>query len=463
VAASLLAHTFLTPGPALLGLIAMLPALELSSEAKTIEVELISIPIAPVGDEPGKEVEKENLDSRSDESKEPPAKEEIHPSPLVPPETLKKKAAPVAPLPEEKKEAPVSPSKSFGDPVALAGSAGQIADSNANVRLFIYTDVARSHPLGKKVGELLRRTPQWRDFFGPSNIDPVADIDRVMIAGPQFRNSSQIVAVVQHHLSRARIRGALTQLVERKGEWIDEEGLIARADADRATRIFAAPNKRIVIVTPPQLEKQVRALGSAMHFPESTGDVVVTAYFVTPWRATRNIGLNIPKTIEWARFDLRPTPEGGAILKVLAQDENVASAKKHAQVFGVLIEQLTSLDLGMLGLMMGTAKKSYIKSVVFKNKGKQIVGTVEVTKEQLLLGADLLSAFLPPVRKIKAQDKAAESAKTIRSTDRKTLNLNPLAGPLGNSAQSQKTRPIEIPPGRGSGGSPPAGVVEPER
>jgi len=123
------------------------------------------------------------------------------------------------------------PTKEFGDPIALAGTAGEIADSNANVRLFLYTEVVRKHHLGERISGLLKKTPQWKDFFGPSKIDPISDIDRVMIAGPQLRSSAQVVAIVQHRLSQTRIEQAFDALVQRDGAWIDRKPLIARGKA----------------------------------------------------------------------------------------------------------------------------------------------------------------------------------------------------------------------------------------
>lgn len=380
----------------------MLPAIELTSAEELIEVDLTAVPVGPVSPEPLVEkppvpepAEPESpvpseSDDKQEEAPEEPAQAE-DPKPPAP-------AAPSEPL----REAPEA-TEAFGDPVALAGKAGSIADSNANVKMFLFTEVVREHPLGTKIGELLRRTPQWRDFFGPSNIDPVTDIDRVMIAGPQLRNSSQVVAVVQHKMGRDRIEKAFDGLVARQGKWIDKSALVAKARADGADRVFAAPNAEVVLVAPLTLESQVRAMGAETRFPPSAKDVALTAYIVDPANAAKGTGIQLPKSIAWARLDLRPLQDGGAVLKVLAEDESEELAAENALFFENLIRALTTVDpkgFGLLGAglsKLGVKKKEYIKSVKFTHEGNKIHGTLEVTEKQMVVAVGFLEGYLPPL------------------------------------------------------------------
>jgi hypothetical protein len=52
LSASLLVHAFLTPGPALLGLISLLPALDLGPQEELVEVDLTALPMGAVAPEP---------------------------------------------------------------------------------------------------------------------------------------------------------------------------------------------------------------------------------------------------------------------------------------------------------------------------------------------------------------------------------------------------------------------------
>lgn len=461
---SVLIHFILTPFPALLGMVAMLPALELSSREELIEIDLNAIPLSAIAEVPEEPASPED-------SKEKAAEAEGSQAALPPDQEAEMEARPEKPTPPRKasdyrheQESPPpsktpGPTKEFGDPIALAGSAGEIADSNANVRLFLYTEVVRKHPLGERISGLLKRTPQWKDFFGPSKIDPISDIDRVMIAGPQLRSSAQVVAIVQHRLSQTRIEQAFDALVQRDGAWIDRKPLIARGKADRAFRIFAAPTPRLVVVSPPQLEAQVRGIKDGAAFAESAGDMAVSAYVITPHRALKGTGIRIPETLKWVRLDLRPLDDGGALLKVLAEDADAISARNDAEIIQALIVQATSIDFSRMGslgglasLAFGAKEKKWIKSVSFRSEGDKIHGTIEVTAEQLMTAVDLLEAFLPP-----DDDSVSATAATQgdpEATDSRPVEKKALPA-LGESSTEEETPAQEKAP---EGEAPPPAV-----
>lgn len=409
--ASLALHLLLTPIPALLGIIGMLPAPQLHHPEQMVEVELTSLPLAAPAPEPTRPPENDTaVDDAPPEAPVEPEKdsEAAVPPPPEPddPQAATEASAPApppVPTPPSESSSAESSDEIFADPVALAGQAASIADQNANVRLFLSTAVIREHPLGPRVGALLRRTPQWRDFFGPSRIDPIEDVERVLIAGPELRSTSQIVAVVQHKLEPARIDSAFDALVARKGEWVDREARLARAVADRASRIFAAPNDEVVVVAPPQLQEQLRELGQEVRFPASAGDIALTAYIIGPATVAKGTGLRLPPSLEWVRLDLRPTEDGGAVLQILAQDESEALAAKNAAWVQRLVESVTTVDLsrgGGLGalasMLIGSKKVRMIQSVEFVSRGQRIEGRIVATRSQLMNLADLIDAFLPP-------------------------------------------------------------------
>jgi hypothetical protein len=159
----------------------------------------------------------------------------------------------------------------------------------------------------------------------------------------------------------------------------------------------------LVVVAPPQLEAQVRSIKEAAAFPESVGDMAVSAYLVTPHRALKGTGIRIPETLKWVRLDLRPLENGGALLKVLAEDADESSARNDAEIIETLIVQATSINFSQMGslgglasLAFGSKEKKWLKSVSFRSEGNKIHGVIEVTAEQLMTALDLLEAFLPP-------------------------------------------------------------------
>src|SRR5450432_610923 len=96
---------------------------------------------------------------------------------------------------------------------AVAGNVRRVADMGANVRLWIYTDKIRQTPQAARLGPLLRSLYQWRDFFGPTGIDPIRDIDQIMVVASQLRDTSNLVAILKHHVPPDRMRTAVDALV----------------------------------------------------------------------------------------------------------------------------------------------------------------------------------------------------------------------------------------------------------
>ena len=400
LAASLLVHVVLTPFPALLGLLGLLGPL---AEELPPEDELIGIPVDLVADEP--EV--------AAALPEPPAPAPAPAAPTVTPEPEGPDPAPLAPAVPAEPKAPATPpaeppaepaaKKDGGDPVALSGAAGKLADSNANVRILLYTDVVRSHPLGARIGGLLKRSPQWSDFFGPTSVDPIRDIDRVLIAGPELRDTKNIVAVIGHHLPEAEIDQALERLVARNGEWISRSPRLAKAKADRATRLFAAPKNGIVAVAPPSVEASLKKLGRKLSFPEAAPGTAAHIYLKEPQKTFRAMGLRLPETIRWVTIVVVPDPDGGVHLRLDSEDESEAAAKEHADSLEVALRKASEIDfskMGSLGALaafaFGTTKKKVVDSIELEARGDHIAGLVHVTARQLLDLADLLDAILPP-------------------------------------------------------------------
>lgn len=417
LSASLVMHALLSPLPLLLGLGALMPLLAPPDEPAPPEEALNAIPIDLV-DVPADEPAPRQEDAAPLEASAPPQPEAAPeaPAPQVEPDPV-----PPAPQPEEPEPAPVEPpvvpAGPFADPVALSGAAGELADSNAHVRVLIDNGVIRQHPLGRQVGALLARTPQWRDFFGPTGVDPVRDVDRVLIAGPQLRDSSNVVAVVEHRLADAAIQAALTHLVERDGRWLRREPPLALARADRAERVFAAPRSGIVAVAPPSAEKSVRQLGPKLNFGPRAPGVAVQAFIDRPSRPARALGLRIPDSFEWLRAEVLPLPDGGVRVKLLMQDGSAEEARKHARELQKSLRAAVDSVLGglpLLGglnqLLGGTAHKP-VERIDFFAEKDQVQGLIEMTGPQLKTVTDLLDAFLPAAPRA-ASESGARSAPT---------------------------------------------------
>ncbi len=277
------------------------------------------------------------------------------------------------------------------DPVAASG-AERVADVNANVQIKIFTEKIRNHPLAPRVSRALAGVPQWRDFFGPAALDPINDIDRMLIAGPQLRDSSEVAVVVKVNVPQARVREAIDGIVRSdpaSGAWLDAGVPAATARVDRAPRVFVMPSKTIVVVAPPTAAEDVIKHGKKVTLKPSSGPEVVTAKLVTPWRAFRHSGLDIdvPKSIKYALFKVTPDEQGGAIIEVIAKDESAEKAEENARDLERMARSRTQIDLGIVRL-------KFVERIVFTSKEDEIHGYALVTAAQLRDAIDYAMAKL---------------------------------------------------------------------
>ena len=298
----------------------------------------------------------------------------------------------------------------LSDPSVVAGVT-RVADPNANVRITLYTDKIRANPLGARIGPLLGSLYQWRDFFGPAGIDPIKDIDQIYIVGPQLRNSSNVVAILRHHLPAAKMHAALDLLVradKQGGEWLDAGVPVASAHADGAERRFVVANAQTVVVTPPTAYAAAVAAGKLLTLRPSKGPEAAMIYLATPSRAFIGLPIKVPESIKWARVRITPTEDGGATAEIEAEDENADTAGENAAYLTRTANALAQLNLGFLGSLLGQSSHRFIEHVAFSADGKMVRGTASVTADQLQTALDMASAFL--------SDRATRRARPVSSS-----------------------------------------------
>jgi hypothetical protein len=431
---SALAHVPLTPLAALIGLLALigeareLPPGESLPAINAIPVDLIEDEGTAEPTEPAPDKKPRALATASADDKEAPAKPRVELEPATE-KGAKEKA-------EQDGEKPSGDRATggIGDPVAMAGNAAKIANANANVRLFIFTDRIRNHPLGDQIGKLLADADQWKDFFGTGGLDPIRDVDRILIAGPQLRDSSEVVAVLRHNASPPKLRAALDALVKRdpQGSWVDGPIPVARARADRAERVFVIASPRILVVTPASAAENAVKQAPGLRFPEPKGTEALTTYLVTPWRAFIGVPFEVPKSIAWVRMRITPTSDGGASAELVAKDASAEQAQKNAKKLSDDINRVTQLSTGVVGKLFGIKSTfSVIQPVSFTAKGDEIHGTVVATPKQL--GA-LLEAIANIAKDIaRTNEQKAAAARAAAAAD---------AGAGGASASDAGNAPI---------------------
>lgn len=221
------------------------------------------------------------------------------------------------------------------DTLSLVGGLRRAVKSKPNVALVFWFSTMREHPLGPLVGSLLACNPQWRDFLGDL-IDPLQDLDGVMLVGPRMAETSKLTILVQSRMDDAKVRqvmGFVGETAHRTGSGgtIDAGAgtQAVRFHADRADRVAFTHPKNLIIVTPPEGFEQLQAQREAMSLPAGRGQAM-SLTMVNPWRPLRAVGLRLPETLSEIRVNAFASQGGGVRLEIEFDDQDAAMAQAHA-------------------------------------------------------------------------------------------------------------------------------------
>src|SRR5580692_7214821 len=84
------------------------------------------------------------------------------------------------------------------DPQAVLGAAGDIQADVVLVYLIINAEEIKKNPEAPKLGHLLTAIPQWKEFMAGTDVDPVRDMDWLMISGPALVHTEQDVVLIHY-------------------------------------------------------------------------------------------------------------------------------------------------------------------------------------------------------------------------------------------------------------------------
>ncbi|HMI87954.1 MAG TPA: hypothetical protein VK550_27915 [Polyangiaceae bacterium] len=221
------------------------------------------------------------------------------------------------------------------DTLSLAGGLRRAVKGKPNVALVFWFSTMREHPLGPLVGSLLSCNPQWRDFLGDV-IDPLQDLDGVMLVGPRMSETSKLTILVQSRMEDAKLRqvmGLVGEAAHRSGAGgFMDAGVGSQAirfRADRAERVAFTHPKNLIIVTPPEGFEQLQAQREPMSLPAGRGQAM-SLTMVNPWRPLRMIGMRLPETLSEIRVNVFATESGGVRAEIEFDDQDAAMAAAHA-------------------------------------------------------------------------------------------------------------------------------------
>jgi len=259
------------------------------------------------------------------------------------------------------------------DPLSIKGPLTKLAPSNANVRIHFFVDALGRHPAGAVIGELLMMDPEWQSLLGSSGIDPIRDLDQVVLYGPQLVRTRELAAIVAFDQRVEDVERRVSGLVRAFEGTVEKHGskTVGRAVFDGAPRVLVTYPNRVVAMVPDQSSAARDAVAVerlVLPSPADAEDVVVAA-LKTPHRVRllRRLGLTVPESIETVRVVVSSLRNGGARVRLTALDASSESALAHQEL---LTPQLTRLSGGFVRFKLET-------------KGRELLGEAELTGLQI--------------------------------------------------------------------------------
>ena len=246
--------------------------------------------------------------------------------------------------------------------------------------MLIAGNVLRKHELGRWFSRLLLTIPEWHGFFEGSPIDPIQDLNHLLITGPRLRSdSTRMVAVMDVNMPAERVEEALDQLVHRAGGVFLEDAPVtaARANVGGAPRVFAwVPSKRLFVVLPADATDQLARLKQAKPFRNSTEGVVIS--LLTPSRPFRDY-FPFSESVRWLRLSVTPVADGSADVAIEAGDRSADEAARDAAAM------TRDFDLRRKVDVLGLTSMEIVDRIDFAAVGDQIRGRVHVPASKLRL------------------------------------------------------------------------------
>ncbi len=234
------------------------------------------------------------------------------------------------------------------DPLAVAGGPGKFGPKDAFVQVLFNGNRLRGNAAGASLGGVLTALPEWKSFFQGTSIDPIDDAEHLLIAGPQFRKSRDVVVWMQYRVSEAEMKAAVDALVKRTkgGKWLDGAPVPAAiAKAHDYKRIFALiPGKKLLVILPLSAKDQLAKVKSVRAFSSASKAGIVIS-LVTPRNAFADYldVVDVPATYKWLRMVVTPLASGGADVALEIADASPEAAAKDGPALEKQLSQVRTL------------------------------------------------------------------------------------------------------------------------
>ena len=257
-------------------------------------------------------------------------------------------ARPVSSAPPDSRERPSDPAR-LRDPLVMSGRAGALAGKDPNVSAMVIPESFRTHQASKRLGALLSKLPQWSAFLTATGLDPIADVDRVLIAGPQLKQTAKVAVVIKTRWSDPKLRAALERLRETAGgSWENGTPPVLTTTLDGAERFAVMLGNGQLAIVPAEALAQAKAMKGGS-FPAARG----AAFLFTlkqPGKALSGLPFAVPTSLDSVRLTVTMRADGGADVVFEGATSSAAAATIAA-------------DLLTRGIEAATTRKTFLGTV----------------------------------------------------------------------------------------------------
>lgn len=339
-------------------------------------------------------------------SSPPPEPERASPSPA--PSSERSHESKPTPAPDEKPldagppadAGTPSPTRDAGAPPVARGEPPQLdayAPQGTQLALRLDMKAIRTSPLASEARALIEALPDWQALLAGSGIDPVEDLDKLLIASPDMRRAHVVVAG-SFRGGRATAREAVQRLAEARGQqarWRRVRGIRVAPwrDSDPTERILALVGPGRFTITRPEDLRRVIAIAHALSERRgrtaSTTDEAAGALLGMPEDVVLSVTVEGARAFlrgpanaipERAEATLQQVAERRVKARVTAQYETPEQAEKGVRFWESLRSRYASHPLVAL-LGMG----SILRESAVEREGDELHGRATLTLRQLRL------------------------------------------------------------------------------
>jgi hypothetical protein len=262
---------------------------------------------------------------------EPPSKAaslQMAAPPAAPPQPIPLAITP-KPVAEKEADKPKDPKKEKVKEVSLQGGAASKPSNKPAMTLGLWLSSLRASPLGAQLIAMAGCDREWKRFID-QGVDPLNDLEGVLVIGPGLFDSGSLTAAVRHSLAPERVHAVMEALVAAsggKGRWLLPD--VASARLGRGQRVLLPQQKDLFFVTPTNGWEALHRVKEPLSVPSAEGRTASLS-LVKPNRTLERVGLTLPKRIAELRLEVYANLDESVDIKVELEATSSAAAAEEA-------------------------------------------------------------------------------------------------------------------------------------